>query len=71
MVTHEVDVPTKTFVSFQVTVLNHGTIMRTGITCQKIPCYMHDLACWWFFVKIKKLKYIDVMLNIFQFSGCE
>ena len=23
-------------------------IIRTGITCKKIPCYMHDSACRWF-----------------------
>ena len=26
----------------------HGTIMRTGITCKKIPCYKRDSACRWF-----------------------
>ena len=25
----------------------HGAIMRTGITCKKIPCYMWDTACRW------------------------
>ena len=29
----------------------HGTIIRTGITCKKIPCYMRDLVCRWFIVK--------------------
>ena len=23
----------------------HGTIIRTGITCKKIPCYMRDSTC--------------------------
>ena len=30
---------------------NHGTIIRTGITCKKINCYMHDSACRWFIIK--------------------
>ena len=47
--------------------LYHGTIIRTGITCKKIPGYMHSSACRWFIVKIK-LKYFEVMLNIFEFS---
>ena len=31
--------------------LKHGTIMRAGITCKKIPCYMRDSACRWFIVE--------------------
>ena len=23
----------------------HGTLIRTGIICKKIPCYMRDSAC--------------------------
>ena len=34
---------------------NHGTIIRTGITCKKIPCYMRDSACRWFIVKKAKI----------------
>ena len=33
----------------------HGTIVRTGITCKKIPCYMRDSACRWFMVKKAKI----------------
>ena len=44
----------------------HGTIIRTGITCKKILCYRCNSACRWFIVK--KLKYFEVMLNIFEFS---
>ena len=44
----------------------HGTIIRTGITCKKILWYRCDSACRWFIVK--KLKYFEVMLNIFEFS---
>ena len=33
----------------------HGTIIRTGITCKKIPCYMRDSACRWFIVKKAKI----------------
>ena len=45
--------------------IHHGTIIRKGIPCKKIPCYMRKLACRWFIVK--KLKYFEVMLNIFEF----
>ena len=45
---------------------NHRIIIRTGITCEKIPCYMRDLTFRWFIVK--KLKYFEVMFNIFEFS---
>ena len=33
----------------------HGTIIRTGITCKKIPCYMRDSTCRWFIVKKAKI----------------
>ena len=33
----------------------HGTIIRTGITCKKIPCYMRDSACRWFIVENAKI----------------
>ena len=33
----------------------HGTIIRTGITCKKIPCYMHDSACRWFIIENAKI----------------
>ena len=33
----------------------HGTIIRTGVTCNKIPCYMRDSACRWFIVKKAKI----------------
>ena len=35
--------------------LYHGTIIRTGITCKKIPFYMRDSACRWFIVKKAKI----------------
>ena len=35
--------------------LIHGTIIRTRITCKKIPCYMRDSACRWFVVKKAKI----------------
>ena len=35
----------------EVIMSDHGTIIRTGITCKKIPCYMCDSACKWFIVK--------------------
>ena len=34
---------------------HYGTIIRTGITCKKIPCYMRDSACRWFIVKKAKI----------------
>ena len=33
----------------------HGTIIRTGITCKKIPCYMRDSACRWLIVEKDKI----------------
>ena len=33
----------------------HGTIMRAGITCKKIPCYMRDSACRWLIVENAKI----------------
>ena len=33
----------------------HGTIIRRGITCKKIPCYMRDSVCKWFVVKKVKI----------------
>ena len=33
----------------------HGTVIRTGITCRKIPCYMRDSACRWCIVKKTKI----------------
>ena len=33
----------------------HRTIIRTGITCKKIPCYMRDSACRWFIVENTKI----------------
>ena len=35
--------------------LEHGSIIRTRITCKKIPCYMRDSACRWFIVKKAKI----------------
>ena len=34
---------------------DHGTIIRTGITCKKIPCCMRNSACSWFIVKKAKI----------------
>ena len=28
-------------------ILKHGTLIRAGITCKKISCYMRDSACKW------------------------
>ena len=32
-------------------IYNDGTILRTGITCKKIPSYMCYSTCRWFIVK--------------------
>ena len=33
----------------------HGTIIQTGITCKKIPCYMRDSASRWLIVENAKI----------------
>ena len=42
--------------------MNHTTlirqvasVIRTGITCKKIPCYMRDSACRWLIVQNAKI----------------
>ena len=35
--------------------VKHGTIIRTGITCKKIPCYMRESACRWFIIENVKI----------------
>ena len=47
--------------------IKHGTIIRTGTTCKKIPCYMREGALAGGLL-LKMLKYFEVMLNIFEFS---
>ena len=32
-----------------------GTIIRAGVTCKKISCYMRDSACRWFISKKAKI----------------
>ena len=49
-----------------ITCYKYGTIIRTGITFKKVLCYMRDSAYKWFIVR--KAKYFEVILNIFQFS---
>ena len=47
----------------------HGTVIRTGITWKKHPLLYVGVgvgACRWFIVK--KIKYFEVMLNIFELS---
>ena len=34
---------------------DHGTIIRTGITCKKIPCHIRDSSCRWLIVKNVKI----------------
>ena len=47
-----------------------GIIIRTAITCKKIPCYMRDSACRWFIVQ--RAKIFEVMLTVFHYSRvCE
>ena len=33
----------------------HGTIIQTGLTCKKIPCYMYDSASMWLIVENAKM----------------
>ena len=47
--------------------LMHGTIIRTKITCKKIPCYMHDSAFGWFIVKKAKI-FWSYAKHFFEFS---
>ena len=35
--------------------VNHGTIIRTGITCEKIQCHIRDSTCRRFIVKKAKI----------------
>ena len=35
--------------------LVHETIIRTGITCKKIRCYMRDSACRWLIIENAKI----------------
>ena len=42
-------------VTLMSTYWEHGTIIRTGIKCKKIPCYMRDSGCRWFIVKTAKI----------------
>ena len=44
----------------------HGSITRTRITRRKVNSYIGDLVCRWRIVK--KLRYFEVILNIFKFS---
>ena len=44
----------------------HGTIIRTGITCKKIPCYMRDSASRW--LVVENAYNFEVMLNIKESS---
>ena len=32
-------------------IVEHGTIIRRGITCKKILCYMRDSVCRWLIVE--------------------
>ena len=38
----------------------HGTLIRTGITCKKIPCYMRDSGCRWLIIENAKIFLIYV-----------
>ena len=40
---------------------------NTLITCKKISCYKCDSSCKWLSL-LKKLKYFEIILNIFEFS---
>ena len=36
-------------------ICRHGTIIKAGIACKKISCYMHDWACRWLIVENGKI----------------
>ena len=47
----------------------HWAIIRTGITCKKIPCYVRDSDCRWFIVKKAKIfwsyvKYFQILAGV-------
>ena len=44
--------PAATLLMFCRIYCEHGTVIRTGITFKKIPCYMHNPACKWLIVEI-------------------
>ena len=44
-----------TYVGKKMYEIYHGTLIRTGITSKKIPCYMRNSACRWFIVKKAKI----------------
>ena len=46
-----VDMHMITHYYFWYLLIYHGTIIRTGITCKKIPCYMRDSICRWRIIK--------------------
>ena len=51
---------------FNFSISKHRRIIRAGMTCKNIPCYIHESACRWFIIKL--LIYFKVMLkNIFEF----
>ena len=40
---------------FPVIIVNHGTIIETGITCMKVHCYMPNTAWSWCIVENAKI----------------
>ena len=58
--------------SLNADLVNHGTIIRTGITCKKIPCYMRDSAGRWFIVKNVKIfqSYVKLFLIFPRERNC-
>ena len=49
----------------------HETIIWTGMTCKKIPCYMHNSACRWFIVKNDKIFWSYVIRKLWKFRKSE
>ena len=43
------------FFLFVISYLMHESIIRAGITCKKISCYMHGSACRWLIVENSKI----------------
>ena len=55
--------------NYNSTISYFGTIIRTGITCKKIPCICATQLASGFL--LKKLKYFEGMPSIFEFSRCK
>ena len=58
----------KNLYKIQISSNMHGTIIRTGTTCKKIPCYMCESAFRWCIVKNAKIfwSYVKHFLCVWE-----